>query len=107
MLGEEYSTITVCGLATAGTPSRGSVPTRVASAAIHSSLSLKLMNPGPLTRGSSLMSATSRWARMPLATSRGASFLPCSLPSFWASGSAALDWKSANDDGRITGSVSA
>ena len=83
-------------------PSLGSASRpAVASAAIHSGRSVKLTNPGPLTVGGSLMSLTSSWPTISAAMSRGC------LPSLLASGSAALDWKSANDDGRITGSASA
>ncbi len=67
--------------------------------AIHSGRSVKLTNPGPLTAGGSLMSLTSRRLTISPATSRG------DLPSRLASGSAALDWKSANEDDRISGSA--
>ena len=99
MFGEEYSTMTVSGASVSGVPSRGSPSRVVVASAIHSGRSVKLTNPGPLTVGASLMPPTSRWLTMSAATSRGA------LPSFLASGSAALDWKSANEDGRISGSA--
>jgi hypothetical protein len=71
------------------------------AAAIHSGRSVKLTKPGPLTVGSAAMSLTSSWPTISAAMSRGG------LPSRLASGSAALDWKSANEDGRISGSASA
>ena len=100
MLGEEYSTTTVCGAAAGSNPSRGSSSMREAWAAIQSSRSRKLMKPGPLTSGGSHTSATSRWPASSPATSRGGR--PSRLPS----GSATLAWKSANEEGRISGSAS-
>ena len=98
--GEEYSTTTVCGVAVGASPSLGSPSICVACAAIQSSRSEKLMKPGPLTSGSAHMSATSSRAASSAATSRGGR--PSRLPS----GSATLAWKSANEDGRISGSAS-
>ena len=62
--------------------------------------SRKLMKPGPLTSGGSHTSDTSSRPASSPATSRGG------RPSRLASGSATLAWKSANEDGRISGSVS-
>ena len=101
MFGEEYSTMTVLGCAAAGTPRRGSARSPAAARAIQSFRSVKFTKPGPLTVGGSAMSATSSRAAISLAMSRGA------RPSRLASGRAALDWKSANADGRISGSASA
>jgi hypothetical protein len=93
--------MTVRGDSASGVPSRGSAIRPVASSAIQLPFNAKLMKPGPLTVGGSLMSPVSRWPTISFAISRGA------LPSFLASGSAALDWKSANCEGRISGSASA
>ena len=86
MFGEEYSTMTVLGFMVRGVPRRGSASISVAAAAIQALLSLKLMNPGPLTVGGSAMSPTSRWPTISAAMSLGA------LPSRLASGSDVLDW---------------
>ena len=98
--GEEYSTTIFCGWLTGGSLSRGSVSICEAWAAIQSSRSVRLMKPGPLTSGSAQIPATSRRLVSSAATSRGGR--PSRLPS----GSAALAWKSANEDGRISGSAS-
>src|ERR1700730_2198053 len=84
-----------------GTPSRSSASTDPACAAIQESLRVRLMKPGPLTSMAETTSATSRFSTTSFATSRGF------RPSFLASGSATLAWKSANCDGRMTGSASA
>ena len=99
MLGEEYSTTTVCGEAAGSSPSLGSPSMREAWAAIQSPRRVKLMKPGPLTSGGSLTSATSSRLASSAATSRGG------RPSRLASGSATLAWKSAKEDGRISGSA--
>ena len=93
--------MTVRGLAASGVPSLGSASRPVVASAIHPGRSVKLTKPGPLTVGSAAMSLTSSWPMISAAMSRGG------LPSRLASGSAALDWKSANEDGRISGSASA
>ncbi len=100
MLGEEYSTTTVCGRAAGASPSLPSPSISVAWPAIQSARRVKLMNPGPLTTGSAHMSATSRWPTSSLAISAGG------RPTRLASGSAAFAWKSAKDEGRISGSAS-
>ena len=82
-------------------PSLGSVSSLLAWAAIHSGVSVRLMKPGPLTCGGSATPVRSRWPMISAAMSRGG------RPSLLASGRAALDWKSANEDGRITGSAAA
>ena len=51
MLGEEYSTTTVCGAAAGARPSRSSPSMAEACAAIQSSRRVRLMKPGPLTCG--------------------------------------------------------
>ena len=101
MLGEEYSTTTVCGRAAGSSPSLGSSSMREAWSAIQRSRSRKLMKPGPLTSGGSHTSDTSSRLASSAATSRGGR--PSRLPS----GSATLAWKSAKEDGRISGSASA
>ena len=101
MLGEEYSTTTVCGSAARLTPSRPLPSISPAWPAIQSLRSVRLMKPGPLTSGSWQMSAISSERASSAATSRGGR---CSRP---ASDSATLAWKSACCDGRITGSASA
>ncbi len=98
--GEEYSTTTVRGMAASASPSLGSLSICEAWAAIQSSRRVKLMKPGPLTSGSAHMSVTCSRAVSSLATCRGGR--PSRLPS----GSATLAWKSANEEGRISGSAS-
>src|SRR5215469_9158543 len=83
------------------TLNRGSASWALAMPAIHSSLSVMLMKPGPLTSALASMRDPARYPARRLATSRGG--WPTRLPS----DRAALDWKSANADGRITGSASA
>jgi hypothetical protein len=71
-----------------------------ACAAIQSSRRVRLMKPGPLIAGSAQMPVTSSLAVSSAATSRGG------RPTLLASGRAALAWKSAKAEGRISGSAS-
>src|SRR5215468_418971 len=83
------------------TPRRSSVSRPDAWVATQRSASVRLMKPGPLTSTRSQMPATSRCATICSAACRGGT--PRLLPS----GSATFAWKSANCEGRMSGSAPA
>src|SRR5499433_3200414 len=83
------------------TPTRSSVSRPDAWVATQPSASVRLMKPGPLTSTRSQMPATSRCATIWSAACRGGT--PRLLPS----GSATFAWKSANCEGRMSGSAPA
>ncbi len=82
-------------------PSLGSASCAVAASPSQESRIVMLMKPGPLTSALATIGDAARRPAICAATSRGC------LPSRLASARATFAWKSANVDGRISGSVPA
>jgi hypothetical protein len=82
-----------------GMPSRASAAIASTAAANHWSERVMLRKPGPLTSTDSAIPSRSSWAVTMAATSRGG------IPTFLARASGALACRSANCEGRSTGSA--
>ena len=89
----------MCWRGWTGMPRRASAAMAPTAVASHSSERVMLRNPGPLTSTDSAIPSRSSCAVTLAATSRGG------IPTFLASASGALACRSANCDGRSTGSA--